>query len=101
MKLRNLMRTTLSFNLSDGTPVHLASREEMAGLDDEVADDPQVIRRVRRGYLRVFSEKTRASEKKEQAPKPTSKGKKKTSTRGESQGANARGHDGEEGKASE
>lgn len=56
MKLRNLLRTPLSFNLSDGTPVHLASREEMTGLSETLADDAQVVRRLKRGLIRIWSE---------------------------------------------
>lgn len=98
MKLRNLMKTPLSFNLSDGTPIHLASREEMKGLDDKVAEDPQVSRRVRRGYIRVKAEKPEATSAKKAGGKSSpSKGKKKAaSTGGESQGTTARGHEGEE-----
>jgi hypothetical protein len=101
MKLRNLMKTPLSFNLSDGTPVHLASREELTGFDEKVADDPQVTRRVRRGYIRVKAETPKASTPKAEEKSSPPKGKKKAATGGESKGPKARKREGEENKSEE
>lgn len=69
MKLRNLLRTPLSFNLSDGTPIHLGAREEMS-LPEATATDAQVIRRLKRGLVRILQEpKAPEPIRKAEAPK--------------------------------
>jgi len=83
MKVKNLLKTPVSFNLSDGTPIHFGNREVILGLPEELKDDPQIIRRVRRGILRCYPEKTAPAAPKREEPKleTSSKGRKKSSAR--------------------